>query len=236
MPFTFTHPAAIIPVFKWARRKDLLLPLAIGSMMPDFGYYFAPVELFNENAHTLLKSFTFCLPVGLFTLIIILVLRSGFLSLLPNNKSRTFFYDHLPEKLTLKFIALASIAIQIGTRAHILWDAFTHKNGFLVGMFPFLQFELFSGVQVFRLLQHISTLVGAYFLFRFYRQFPVAPGAYDRQSLRYIIVANFISLSSALSIRPFQWFFFITGFFKTFILISFAIAFTLTLFRRVRKN
>lgn len=224
MPFTFTHPAAILPIFKWAKRRDLLLPLAIGSMMPDFGYYFTPFDFLKENAHTLIKSFTFCLPVGLLVLAVILFLKSGLISLLPNTKTRTFFYDHFPQNLNLKFIGLALAAIILGAWTHILWDAFTHRNGFLVNMIPFLNFEIFPQVQVFRILQHLSTIAGAFFLFRFYRQYPVETGAYDKRALIFITVANIFSLLFALKIKPFQWFIFITSFFKMFILMTISTA------------
>lgn len=224
MPFTPTHPAAILPIFKWAKRRDLLLPLAIGSMMPDFGYYFAPFEFFNENAHTLIKSFTFCVPVGLFVLAVVLFLKTGLIAILPNNKSRTFFYDHLPQNLTYKFVGLACAAIILGAWTHIIWDAFTHKNGFLVNLIPFLNVEVFTGVQVFRILQHASTLMGAFFLFQFYRQYPVEVGTYNKRSLIIITFMNVISLAFAMKINPFQWFFFITAFFKMFILMTISVA------------
>ncbi len=224
MPFTFTHPAAILPVYKRSKRKDLLLPLAIGSMMPDFGYYFQPFEFFNENAHTITKSFSFCLPMGLLCLAVILFLQSGLISLLPNNKTRTFFYDHLPSNLSVKFVALASIAIIAGSWTHILWDGFTHKNGFLLPLIPFLKIELFPGLEVFRILQHVSTLVGAFFLYRFYRHYPVEIGAYNRRSWTFIIIANFLSLAFALKVKPFQWFYFVTAFIKMFILMTISVA------------
>ena len=224
MPFTFTHPAAVLPIFKWGRRKDLLLPLAIGSMMPDFGYYFQPFQFFNENAHTITKSISFCLPMGLLCLAVILFLQSGLISLLPNNKTRTFFYDHLPTNLSVKFVVLASLAIILGSWTHILWDGFTHKNGFLLSLLPFLNIELFPGIEVFRILQHVSTLVGAFFLYRFYRQYPVETGDYDRRSLIFIIIANALSLAFAFKVKPFQWFYFVTAFFKMFILMTISVS------------
>lgn len=232
MPFTFTHPAAILPIFKRTRRRDLFLPLAIGSMMPDLGYYFTPFEFFNENAHTIVKSFTFCLPFGFMVLAVVLFLKTGLISILPNNKSRTFLYDHLPQNLTFKFLGLASAAIVLGTWTHIIWDGFTHNNGFLVNMIPFLRFEVFPQVQVFRILQHVSTIIGAFFLFRFYRQYPVERGAYDKRSLVLISVMNFLSLAFALKIQPFQWFFFITGFFKMFILMTISVSAVIAYRRR----
>lgn len=232
MPFTFTHPAAILPLFKWTRRPDLLLPLAIGAMMPDFGYYFAPLEFFKENAHTLIKSFTFCIPVGLLVLATVLFLQTGLMVILPNNKSRSFFYDHLPQNFNFKFVGLAIAAIVFGAWTHIVWDAFTHKNGFLVNMIPFLNVEVISGVQVFRILQHVSTLVGAFFLYRFYRQYPVKAGSNDKRSLIIITVMNVLSLLFALKIKPFQWFFFITGFFKMFILMTISVSAVIAYRRR----
>lgn len=234
MPFTLTHPAAILPILKWGKRRDLLLPLAIGAMMPDFGYYYTPFNFFNENAHTFLKSFTFCLPVGLFVFALFYFLQTGWVAILPTYKLRLLFVDHLPEKISVKFIVLAAIAIVIGVWTHIIWDSFTHRNGFMLDYLPFLKIEVLSGVQLFRILQHASTLLGAVVLFNFYRRFKSDVTYVDRRSLIFICLTNVFSLFQALRINPFQWFIFITEFFSTFFLISLFTAFVNTLRQKIK--
>ncbi len=235
MPFTLTHPAAILPIFRWVKRRDLLLPLAIGAMMPDFGYYYTPFKFFNENAHTLVKSFTFCLPVGLIVFGLFYFLQTGWIAILPTYKSRLLFVDHLPEKLSLKFIALAVIAIVLGAWTHIIWDSFTHRNGLMLEYLPFLKVEVLSGIQLFRILQHASTLLGSIVLFNFYRKYKSDVTYIDRRSVIFICVTNIFSLIQALRIDPFQWFFFITEFFSTFFLISLFTAFVNTVRKRFKS-
>lgn len=237
MPFTFTHPAAILPIYKWAHRRDLLIPLAVGSMMPDFGYYYAPFEIFNANAHTFIKSFTFCLPIGLFCLALIYFLQKGWMLLLPSGKLRAFMQAHLPSMINLKYIVFASIAVLIGAWTHIVWDGFTHKNGFIVNMLPALNYEIYPGVQAFRILQHLSTLAGAFVMFNFYRKFSYTDYLQTdfKSAYYFIFTANAFSLFYAFTIKPFEWFFFITGFFKCFILIFLirSIVITLNPYRKI---
>ena len=64
MPFTFAHPAAILPL----RRSRFLqtVPLIIGSLVPDVPYYF-PGRLMTRiflDTHTLHGSIFICLPLG----------------------------------------------------------------------------------------------------------------------------------------------------------------------------
>ncbi|HAT6805041.1 TPA: DUF4184 family protein [Citrobacter freundii] len=40
MPFTFTHPAVVIPIYHYVNRSLSLSALIIGSMAPDFVYFF----------------------------------------------------------------------------------------------------------------------------------------------------------------------------------------------------
>ena len=238
MPFTFSHPAAVLPLYKWSRRPDLLLPLAVGSVMPDFGYYYAPFAFFKSNAHTLIKSFTFCLPLGMLCLALIYVLQKGWMELLPSSKLRAFAQTFLPSSYNKKFIFLSIVAIVVGSWTHIFWDAFTHKNGFLVQLIPALSFRMYPGIEVFRVLQHISTLAGAWILFNFYRNYPYTEYVQVdyRSAYYFIFTANAFSLYYALTLSPFQWFFFITGFFKCFFLIVFlrSIVIVLNPFRKTK--
>ena len=56
MPFTFAHPAAILPL----RRSRFLqtVPLIIGSMVPDAPYFFPwGVAKYFYETHTLIRLF-----------------------------------------------------------------------------------------------------------------------------------------------------------------------------------
>lgn len=151
MPFTPCHIAAVYPL----RRRLPLLPLGIGSMMPDLMYYI-PLQnpYFQESAHTLTRSLTFCLPVGLIIYFFIMKTQQGWKTLLPKQLRIE------PCRPTLTVV---SVSIVIGSLTHIFWDAWTHRTGIFVQQFPSIPFKL---------LQHSSTALGGLFLlYIFVRRF-----------------------------------------------------------------
>jgi len=64
MPLTISHPAAAVPL---ARSGLALSALVIGSMTPDFPYFF-PFFPYGYISHSLIGLLIYCLPVGLFSL------------------------------------------------------------------------------------------------------------------------------------------------------------------------
>ena len=64
MPFTFSHPAIILPLTYLPRRWFSLTGLIIGSLTPDFEYFIrmTPYSLYS---HTLSGLFWFDIPLGL---------------------------------------------------------------------------------------------------------------------------------------------------------------------------
>src|SRR5882757_2416325 len=61
MPFTLSHPAAVIPI----RRYGILSALVVGSLAPDILYFIPRVHHSGAYGHTLPGLFFFCLPLGL---------------------------------------------------------------------------------------------------------------------------------------------------------------------------
>lgn len=62
MPFTVSHAAAVLPVHRLTRLP--LTALMVGSMAPDFGYFFSH-EPSRALTHSFAGLFIFSLPVGL---------------------------------------------------------------------------------------------------------------------------------------------------------------------------
>src|SRR3982751_3185959 len=50
MPFTVSHAAAVLPLQRFGSHKLPLTALMIGSMAPDFGYFFSREE--SRRSHT----------------------------------------------------------------------------------------------------------------------------------------------------------------------------------------
>ena len=159
MPFTFAHPAVILPiVYRWPV-NSLVTGLVIGSLAPDFEY-FVSLRLTSLGAHSIPGIFYFCLPVC--TLMGVLWYFVVSWPLLQNSPVfiRSRFCRNLgAESLSFKFLLLYLVGAILGSFSHILWDSFTHGSGYLVQHWPLLRAVWFR-VPVYKILQHASTLLG----------------------------------------------------------------------------
>src|SRR5687768_12786443 len=64
MPFTFSHPALILPLANLPKRWASLTGLVIGSLAPDFEY-FLRMKVYSVHSHTLPGVFYFNLPLAI---------------------------------------------------------------------------------------------------------------------------------------------------------------------------
>lgn len=162
MPFTFAHPAAVIPLHRLARRYTLLSALVAGSIAPDF-QYFLPVDLTRNDTHSLAALIWFCLPVGMaLYLLFHLVLKAPLRALLPNTVQIRLPIGKRP--LPPASGAMIAASLLLGALTHLAWDACTHANGWVVRALPLLQQE---GVRIaghpialYKLLQHGTAVIG----------------------------------------------------------------------------
>jgi hypothetical protein len=170
MPFTLSHPAAVVP---FARSRLVLSALVIGSMTPDFPYFFCLSTRYHFG-HTLPGLFLFCLPAGLVALWLFhRILKRPLLSLLPVTHQQGL----IPFANEFRFapwprVLLIVLSLLIGAFTHIAWDSLTHRNGWMVQQIPVLSKPLLETTQgtlkVYKVLQHGSTLFGAVVLFFWY--------------------------------------------------------------------
>jgi hypothetical protein len=165
MPFTFAHPAIVLPLNQLPKRLVSLTALVIGSMMPDFEY-FIRMKLIGIYGHSISGLFWFDLPLGLLVFF-------AYQRLVKNT-----LIDHLPVYLNCRFSACKSntvvrvsvkslviiaLCLLIGSASHLFWDGFTHKQRFFAAHFPvFTSTISIAGHPVFlyKLLQHSSTVLG----------------------------------------------------------------------------
>jgi hypothetical protein len=158
VPFTISHAAAVLP---FSRTRLPLAALMIGSMSPDFAYFLPDGP--GVLSHSVPGLFSFCWPVALSAwLLFVHLLEKPTLVLLGNRWQRAF--PRSDRALSPRNLALASVAVVVGAATHVLWDSFTHANTPMVEQLPLLEsntIRLF-GMQfpLFRLLQHLSTVVG----------------------------------------------------------------------------
>lgn len=165
MPFTFSHPAIVLPLSWFSPRWFSVTGLVAGSLTPDFEY-FLRMRMQGEYGHTLPGIVVFCLPVGLLlTFLFHNVVRDSLLINLPRFlRSRlvqftAFNWNAFFRKKWITVVA----SVVLGAASHIFWDGFTHADGYFVRTFSFLSGNIRLGtmeVEVYRALQHGSTLVG----------------------------------------------------------------------------
>jgi hypothetical protein len=165
MPFTFSHPAIVLPLTFLPRQWFSLTGLVIGSLTPDFEYFFR-MRIKSNYSHTIDGLFWFDLPLGLLFAFIF------------HNIVRDSLFDNFPSILKSRFLAfrhfdwnghfkkkwfVVTISILIGAASHIFWDGFTHDHGYFVQTIPALQNSMnFLGGQIpiLKILQHSSTFIG----------------------------------------------------------------------------
>jgi hypothetical protein len=163
MPFTLAHPAAVLPL----RRVRLMrtVPLIIGAMTPD-APYFTPWHLSRhapELTHSFLGTFTLDLPIGLVMLALLWLLRAPLAApLWPSAEAKCFCAMERFGKRPGNWM-LAPLSILIGAWTHVLWDSFTHADGWMVSRISALSapvsFFSYTG-QLCHVLQYASSVFG----------------------------------------------------------------------------
>jgi hypothetical protein len=162
MPWTFAHPAAVLPL---RRLKRLSFgALVVGSIAPDIGYYVGRFDL-AVFAHTLLGLVTICLPTGLVLLALVRALHRPVANLLPDPHRRAFLsLPKMPRLTSSTMLWRVSLSVMIGAATHVAWDSFTHPTGKFVSMWSGLRIPLLvlrtRSIPVYELLQHASTALG----------------------------------------------------------------------------
>jgi len=164
MPFTFSHPAAVLPATVLPKRFYSFTGLVVGSMAPDFEY-FMRMEATSHYGHSISGIFWFDLIMGLFLAFLYhLLIRDVFIANLPK-----VFRERLSPFCQFKWTSyfkknwlIVFISIIVGAATHILWDGFTHLDGLFVNHLPYLQhsIKMFGPFPVYNVLQHLSTLIG----------------------------------------------------------------------------
>lgn len=169
MPFTFSHPAIILPLNYLPKKWFSMTGLIIGSLTPDFEY-FIRMKIKSEYSHTIEGIFWFDLPLGiLIAFIFHNIIRNSLYDNLPLFlKSRLSVFKQLNwNYYFVKNWIIVIISIIIGAFSHIFWDSFTHFDGYFVKKIPILSKTVALNsidVPIVKILQHSSTIIGAFII------------------------------------------------------------------------
>lgn len=168
MPFTVSHAAAVLPLHRFSKHKLPLTALMVGSMAPDFGYFFS-YELSRPLTHSFTGLFVFALPVGMLVwLFYVALLEKATITLLSDRWHTRFAHT---EAITPALVARASLAIILGAVTHLLWDSFTHRGTFVTDAIPSLLGPTpgLAWLPIYHFLHALSSVVGLAILVRWAR-------------------------------------------------------------------
>ncbi|OYU83687.1 MAG: hypothetical protein CFE24_10190 [Flavobacterium sp. BFFFF2] len=165
MPFTFSHPALVIPLGYLPKKWISMTGLVIGSIAPDFEY-FLRMRIQSNYSHTIAGLFLFDLPLGIFLAYMFhLVVRNTLCSNLPTFLQYRFaafnqfdWHFHVKKHYLIIFISML-----VGAASHLFWDSFTHKDGYFVLAIPFLTDTVHCfnySFPFYKIVQHSSTFIG----------------------------------------------------------------------------
>jgi Domain of unknown function (DUF4184) len=165
MPFTFSHPAAVLPLGWLPKRWVSMTGLIIGSIAPDFEY-FLRLRGYSIYSHTWKGMFWFDLPLSIIIAFIYhQLVRDKLLENLPASLSRrllVFKNFNWPGYFKVNFLVVI-YSILIGVASHIIWDRITHEQiAFVETVETFQQTVTIAGrsVHIYRFLQQSNTVIG----------------------------------------------------------------------------
>ena len=160
MPFTFSHPAIVLPLLNTRRKSFSSTGLVIGSIIPDFES-FIRFDQHKQYSHTWLGRFWFDLPLAIIIAFIFHnVVRDPLIKNLPTSIGSRFSncLDLNWNAFFRKHFVMVMCSMLIGIVSHMLWDAFTHLN---LADPNAVDSQIYVGpVRLFILLQYSNSLLG----------------------------------------------------------------------------
>lgn len=216
MPFTFSHPALIIPLLRrpWRRQWVSATGLVVGSVAPDFEK-FLRLQLASSHSHTAASIFYFSLPVGLALAFVFHgLVRRPLLAHLPAPLYRRLSqYDAFEwPAYCRRHYGGVGLSIGLGAALHLFWDLFTHRNALTMRVLPELAQAFRAGpwlVTWFELVGAASSAAGGLAIAWAVWQLPVrvrgpvpAPAAVRRYWTLVLLVAAALTTQWALLVRP----------------------------------
>jgi hypothetical protein len=182
VPFTGSHPAAVLPFLRTSLPASALV---IGSMAPDLPFYL-PLSQWYAT-HTWLAGLTTDLLLGLLAW----ALWHGLLAEPALATAPAALRGRLEGRVapglagrlaSVRRVVLLVVALLLGTATHLAWDEFTHAGRWGAEHIPALA-ESWGPLPGYRWLQYASSVVGLAVLLvwfvRWWRRTPAVPTRTD---------------------------------------------------------
>ena len=161
VPFTGSHPAAVLPLMRWGLVQS---GLVIGSMSPDLPYYL-PMPVGAATTHSAPGVVTVDVLYGLAAFLVwhalfapaaVAVAPQWVRSRLPESQPHPAAWHFRTPRATLA--VLASVAV--GAATHVAWDEFTHAGRWGARHIGWLR-EQHGALPGHRWAQYASGVIGA---------------------------------------------------------------------------
>ncbi len=169
MPFTFSHPAIIIPLLKLNRKYISATALVAGSMAPDFEY-FINFQMKQIHGHTFSGMLYYDLPLAIIMCFAFHTLvRDGLIHYSPRfikNRWCHFIGFDWKSRWQRDWKVIMTSAF-IGICSHLFLDSFTHAHRFMTDHLSFLHEEFNIAGQtlpLYKIGQLYGSVVGLFFL------------------------------------------------------------------------
>ncbi|WP_191891176.1 DUF4184 family protein, partial [Streptomyces griseoaurantiacus] len=163
MPFTLAHPAAVLPLL---RSPFSPAALVCGAMAPDMPYFLAAARIpvsarswyepfLNATVSHGLSGIAVSVSFALALLLLYAGVRRPVAALLPGGRA-----PHGRGGRSARRVGGVLLSVLIGVATHLLWDSFTHADGWAVVHVSPLRARLAGDLTVARAVQHLSTAGG----------------------------------------------------------------------------
>jgi hypothetical protein len=198
VPFTLAHPAAVLPLR--GVRYLYSAPLIIGAIVPDLPYFLpAGAARYLPETHEFEASYTVCLGLGYLMLFTVFVLRRPLTALLA-PRARWLCLRALAPFQRWGAWAFAALGIIVGVWTHLLWDSFTHSDGWIVHRVAALSAPVTIGSYtgpLCHVLQYISSVFGLLVMVVWYWRLPApAPAPAEPGATRSAVVPILVLVAS----------------------------------------
>jgi hypothetical protein len=162
MPFTGSHPAAVLPLLRWGMPPSALV---VGSVVPDVPFY-VPIPVSIELTHSLTGAVSVDLLIGAAAFVAWhAVLAPAVVALAPGGLASRLAAPVGPVRIrrhlgSVGSVALTVLGLAVGVLTHIGWDAFTHAQLWGPRHLAWLS-RTYGPLAGFEWAQHASSVVGA---------------------------------------------------------------------------
>lgn len=198
MPFTLSHAAAVLPLFRWRRLDPLAL--VIGSMAPDFGYFLHRFYLASQ-AHTIRGSIVLALPLAWVAWLGLRIFAASLCSPLPEPDRGALQSFLTARPFGIRSIGWVTLSLLLGIWSHTVLDSFTHEGGWTVSHVGCLH----SPWPVYQMLQHSGSVAGMLVLLVVYFRWRTRHYGAAIQWTRGHTILTTLVIVSAVAAFPMAW-------------------------------